>query len=377
MRIVMLSDSYIPYISGVTRAIAVAKDTLASMGHEVSIICPAYPGAEREDGVHRLPSFRAPTNSRYYVAYPLFPGLYGAIRRAKPDVIHIHSPYNLGRAGLAAGRHLGVPVVFTYHTMYNMYAHYVPLFGRSVSGMIERIALRVARSVDAVVTPSRTLAAYLTERGVRSPLFPIPHGIDVAEFQSGDPAYLRRTLAIPATSKVILTCSRLGAEKNVETLLRSFAAASKSVDAFLVLVGDGPLRGTLEALAQSLGVSGRTRFTGSVPPQRMPDLYAGADMFLFASLTDTQGLVVVEAKAAGLPAVAVGALGVNDMVVNGEDGFLCGNDPVELAMRTADLLSQPETLQTMQAAAKRNAASFSKEASAQRLLDCYQSVLFR
>ncbi len=377
MRIAMLSDSYLPYISGVTRAIATARDTLTAMGNEVTVVCPAYPGVSNEEGVHRLPSFRAPTNSRYYVAYPLFPGLWSVMRRSRPDVVHIHSPYNLGRAGLRIGRVMNIPVVFTYHTMYNMYAHYVPVLGRSVSGVIERIALRVARSVDAVVTPSKALASYLDERGVRTPLFPIPHGIDLAQFQSGDPSFLKRTLGIPETSKVVLTCSRLGAEKNVETLLRAFAAAANKVDAYLVLVGDGPLRASLEALAATLGVGDRTRFTGSVQPDRMPDLYAGADMFLFASLTDTQGLVVVEAKAAGLPAVAVGALGVKDMVIHGEDGFLCDNDAEELADRTASLLSRADLLKAMKEAARRNASSFSREASARKLVSCYESVLSR
>jgi glycosyltransferase involved in cell wall biosynthesis len=221
------------------------------------------------------------------------------------------------------------------------------------------------------------LADYLRSNHVRSPLFPIPNGIDVSEFQSGDPSYLRRELNIPPGDKVVLTCSRLGSEKNVETLLRSFALASSGVNATLVLVGDGPLRSNLESLALGLGVSDKTRFTGSVPPSRMPDLYAGADMFLFASLTDTQGLVVVEAKAAGLPAVAVGALGVKNMVIHGDDGFLCGNDPAELAERTRELLSNPDKLRSMKAAAKRNASLFSKEASAGKLLDCYRSVMSR
>ncbi len=378
MRIAMFSDSYYPYISGVTRAIAVVRETLLSMGHDVSVFCPAYPGVKPEEGVHRFPSFRAPTtNAGYYVAYPLFPGLARAVNQERPDVIHIHSPFNLGRAGLVTGKRLGIPVVLTYHTMYNMYAHYVPIFGKSVSGMVEALAFGVARAADAVVTPSGVLADYLRSHGVLSPLFPIPNGINLAEFQSGDPSYLSKTYNIPAGTPVVLTCSRLGAEKNVEVLLRSFARASEKVDAALVLVGDGPLRSSLESLARSLGISGCTHFAGSVPPARMPDFYAGADMFLFTSLTDTQGLVVVEAKAAGLPAVAVGALGVKDMVKHGDDGYLCANDPVELADRTVEMLTAPGLLSAMKERAKRNAPLFSREASAQKLLDCYGSVLKR
>ncbi len=375
MRIAMLSDSYLPYISGVTRAVSVAKGTLTDMGHQVTLFCPAYPGAVREEGVHRLPSVKAPTNSTYYVALPPFPALRKQIRKEGPDVIHIHSPFNLCRAGLNLGRQLGIPVVFTYHTMYNMYAHYVPLLGRSVSGMIEKDAIRVARKANAVITPSRVLADYLASRGVDSPLYPIPNGIDVFGFQSGDPEYLRTLLNIPQGTKIVLTCSRLGPEKNVETLLRAFAEAAGSVGAVLVLIGDGPQRKFLEGLASSLNIADKVRFMGSMPPEKMPDLYAGADMFLFASLTDTQGLVVVEAKAAGLPAVAVGALGVKDMVKHGDDGFLCENDPHELARRTVELLSDGATLATMKEAARKNASAFSKQASASKLVACYESVI--
>ena len=191
MRIAMFSDSYYPYISGVTRAVAVARETLESMGHDVSIFCPRYPGCGHETGVIRLPSFKAPTNPRYYVAYPAYPRVVGRLRLTKPDVVHIHSPFNLCKTGLSASRWLGVPVVLTYHTMYSMYAHYVPVLGGSVSGIVEGTALRVARSVDAVITPSTTLAQYLESRGIKTPLYPIPNGINVSEFQSGDPEYLR------------------------------------------------------------------------------------------------------------------------------------------------------------------------------------------
>lgn len=374
MRISMFSDSYYPYISGVTRAVATAKATLESMGHEVTVFCPAYPEASTEPGVRRLPSLKAPTNATYYVAVPFFMGLQRAVASVDPDVVHIHSPFNLGRAGMRAARKLGIPVVFTYHTMYNMYAHYVPVFGKSVSKMLEDMSFRVARSVDTVVTPSGVTAEYLRSHGVSSPVVPIPNGINVAEFQSGDPAFLRSALGISPETAVVLTCSRLGVEKNVDVLLKSFALASRDTGAALVLIGDGPQRGALQQLASSLGVSERTFFAGSVPPSRMPDFYAGADMFLFASLTDTQGLVVVEAKAAGLPAVAVGALGVKDMVKHGEDGYLCENDPRDLAARTVSLLRDPGLLQTMKEKARANAQAFSREASAGKLLECYRSL---
>ncbi len=321
MRITMISDSYYPYVSGVTRAVSTAKDTLTDLGHNVTVFCPAYPGVSPEDGVRRFPSFRAPTNSTYYVAIPGHRRMKRELLRAKPDVIHVHSPFNLSALGLRQGKKMGVPVVMTYHTMYNMYSHYVPIIGPKISSVVERTAFRAARKADLVITPSKTIARYLHEKSPSLNPVPLPNGIPVQEFQSGDPEFLSKSYGVPKGG-VVLTSGRLGLEKNLSVLLRSFAKIADKTDASLVLVGDGPLRESLKEEAHSLGLEGRAFFIGTVKPEQMPSVYAGADLFMFTSLTDTQGLVLIEAKAAGVPAVAVGELGVKDMVVDGVDGYL-------------------------------------------------------
>ncbi len=375
MRIAMFSDSYYPYISGVTRAVATMKDTLSSLGHEVMVFCPSYPDTEPETGVVRFPSVKAPTYAGYYVAIPYLPKVIQQVRRFSPEVIHVHSPFNLGMVGLRVGRHEGVPVALTYHTMYNMYSHYLPLIGPKVSRAIERAAFRVARRADAVITPSGAIARYLAERGATSKAIPIPNGIPVAEFQGGKPQYLHDNHGIPEGDPIILTCGRLGREKNLEVLLASFAKVIQKTAANLVLVGDGPLKDELKAKAESFGIRENTHFIGTVPPNMMANVYAGASLFMFTSLTDTQGLVLIEAKAAGLPAVAVGALGVADMVQDGIDGFLCQNDPNQIAEKAVSLLKQPALLAAMSENAKRTAQEFSRESCAQKLLECYRSIM--
>jgi 1,2-diacylglycerol 3-alpha-glucosyltransferase len=375
MRIAMFSDSYYPYVSGVTRAVATMKDTLLSLGHEVVVFCPNYPDAKPEIGVIRLASVKAPTYAGYYVAIPFFPTVIRQVRRFSPDVIHVHSPFNLGMMGLWAGRQQNVPVALTYHTMYNMYSHYFPLIGQSVSRAVERTAFKAARKADAVITPSGAIARYLAERGATSKAIPIPNGIPIAEFQGGNPRYLHDYHGIPAGTPIVLTCGRLGKEKNLEVLLASFAKVTQRINANLVLVGDGPLRDVLKEEAESLGIRDRTHFIGIVPPDMMTHVYAGASLFMFTSLTDTQGLVLVEAKAAGLPAVAVGALGVVDMVQDGIDGFLCPNDPDEISRKTVSLLENPALLAQMSDNARRTAQEFSREKCAQRLLECYRSII--
>lgn len=375
MHVSMWTDSYYPYISGVTRAVATMKETLSTMGHEVSIFCPDYPEVEAEDKVYRFPSIKSPTNPDYYVALPLSLRAYTEFSSLYPDVVHIHSPFNLGKYGFNLARWRNIPVAFTYHTMYRMYSHYIPVVGDKVSKAVEDAAFRVARSVDAVITPSPTMARYLQEHNAGVKVYAIPNGIPVEQFRSGDPGFLAERYGLPKDVPVILTCGRLAAEKNLNVLLDAFARLRKTTQACLVLVGDGPSRAALTDYAKALGVSSDVFFAGSVDPDLMAHVYAGADLFLFTSLTDTQGLVLVEAKAAGVPAVAVAALGPKDMIEDGVDGYLSPNDPDKIAELAAHLLNHPEVLEEMSQAARKNSESFSKEVCARRLLECYCSLL--
>lgn len=374
MHISMWTDSYYPYISGVTRSIKLTKDTLTRMGHSVSVFCPSYPEADQEPNVYRFPSIKSPTKPDYYIAVPVNPKHLMAIKELAPDVIHAHSPFNLGKMGITVGTILDIPTVFTFHTMYNMYSHYVPLIGNSIAELIEFGAIGTAKSVDAVIAPSSAIRDYLRDHGVTTDIFVIPTGIEIDQFLNGDASYIRETYGVPDDLPILLTCGRLGREKNPECLLRAFSIIRKSLDSVLVMVGDGPLREELEQLAEELNVADRVIFSGKVNPDLMPHFYASADLFMFSSLTDTQGLVIAEAKAAGLPCVAVGALGVKDMVAHNVDGFLCDNDPSCLAQKALLLLENPSLMDTMRTNALCNAHNFSIEKTCARLVECYETV---
>ncbi len=376
LHVSMWTDSYYPYISGVTRAVATMRDTLFSMGHQVSVFCPDYPDVEEEDQVFRFPSIQSPTNRDFYVALPLSLKAYVHFASPLPDVVHIHSPFNLGKHGMNLARWKSIPVVFTYHTMYGMYSHYIPVLGGKVSKVIEDAAFRVARTADVVITPSMSMASYLKEHNAGVKVCAIPNGIALEQFRSGDPHFLERRCDLPRHVPVVLTCGRLGAEKNLNVLLDAFFRVQKKVpDACLVFVGDGPLKPALMDHAKALGIENHVYFAGSVHPSQMAHVYAGAHVFLFTSLTDTQGLVLVEAKAAGVPAVAVAALGPKDMIKDGIDGYLGPNDPDKIAELTVYLLKHPSVLERMSQAARENSEYFSKEACAERLLQCYYSLL--
>ncbi len=370
----MWTDSYYPYISGVTRSVATTKQTLSSMNHDVSVFCPSYPDATYEEGVYRFQSIKAPTKPDFYVAIPTNPKHLITLNEISPEIIHIHSPFNLGKMGLRMGTLLDIPVVFTYHSLYNMFSHYIPIIGHMTSELIESRALITARRVDALIAPSTAIRDYLLEQNIETQIFVIPTGVDVDRFRHGNPQYIQNTFNIPAQLPILLSVGRLNQEKNPETLLKSFSLAQKRKDCFLVMVGDGPMRKTLNQLAKDLNIDHRIIFTGKVPPHIMPHMYASSDIFLFSSVIDTQGLVIVEAKSAGVPCVAIGALGVKDMVENKVDGFLCENDPEDIADKTLILLNNRELLSRMKRNALVNSDKFSLEHSCAKLVNCYTSI---
>jgi len=370
----MWSDSFYPYVSGVTRSLADTREHLKALGHEVLVFAPGYPGAPQEEDVFRFPSVPAPTNPEFYITLPFSPGLGRFLLNHQPDLVHIHSPFTTGRLGMRAARKLDLPVVFTYHTMYALYTHYSPVGGKFIKGIVASYSIAVANRADLVIAPSTAVRKYLLASGLRKPVEVLPTGIRLRDFAGNEGRYLANSGLIPPGRPVVLTAGRLAREKNLDVLMEAFAVM-KDREAILVLAGDGPARSHLQAKAQALGVSNRVFFLGKVPPAVMPRVYASADVFVFTSMTETQGLVIAEAKAAGLPVVAVGALGVTDAVKDEEDGFLLPNDPLAIA-RTVDLLLSDSGLRRrMSSRARQNAESFSLERVTAELLKCYEKLV--
>lgn len=370
----MWSDSFYPYVSGVTRSLAETRESLKGLGHEVLIFAPGYPGALPEEDVFRFPSVPAPTNPGFYLALPFAPGLGRYLNRRRPDVVHIHSPFTAGRMGIRVAKKLDLPLVFTYHTMYALYTHYSPVAGNLLKNTVASYTVAVANRADLVIAPSTAVREYLAGLGVKKPVEVLPSGIKLQDFADRDSEYLRRNGIVPPGRPVVLTAGRLAREKNLDVLLEAFAA-TKVKDAVLVLAGDGPIRRNLESKAQALGIQDRVFFLGKVPPSVMPDVYASGDVFLFTSMTETQGLVIAEAKAAGLPVVAVGALGVTDAVKHEEDGFLLPNDVLAIASALDLLLSDPERRRRMSSRARENAKAFSMDRIARELLEIYERLV--
>lgn len=379
MNIAIFSDSYRPYVSGVVRSIEAYTRALAAQGHRVYLFVPRYrrsSPAGDEAGIFRFCSLPAPTNRDFALAIPLARGLVPLLRRLQIQVVHVHSPFLMGELGHWAGRRLGVPVVFTYHTLYEEYAHYVPLpFGLSRRAA-RWFSRRFCNRCDLVITPTPGIQQILRSYGVTSPLLALPTGISLAPFRQADPAWLRRHLGWAETGlEILLFVGRLGKEKNLEFLLRAFDRVHRQRPGTrLVLVAGGPEEHNLRRLARELGLEGAVLFAGPVPPEQVPAYYAGADLFVFASVTETQGLVLVEAKAAGLPVVAVNASGSRDVVADGCDGVLVPANEAAFAQAVLQLLADRPRLQAMGDRARANAEQYDMSRLAEQLAQAYQGL---
>lgn len=385
----MFSDSYTPYISGVVRSIQTLRRGMEQAGHEVYVFGPRYPtglGADpdpaEEARVVRFPSVAAPLYPAFRIPLPRRAQVREAVARLHLDVLHTHTPFVMGRMALQAARSLGLPLCFTFHTRYDVYLrHYAPGAGAVLVPALNAYVRRFCDACDLVIAPTRAIARKIEELGVRSPVEVVPTGVPVDRFAAGDPAERRRTrlqLGLGPEDVVLLYTGRLSREKNLPLLLEAFrrlAAAVPSVR--LVLVGDGPLRETLQRSVADWGLSGRVRLTGAVAPDRIATFYRAADLYVFPSVTETQGLVVVEAMAAGLPVVAVASEVSEEVLADGRAGLVVAPSADELARACRRLVEDDALRREMGRAAQQAARGYDSDQVLKRILGLYEALRAR
>lgn len=377
MKIAVFTDSYRPYTSGVVHSIETFKTELEALGHDIYIFAPAYPNhREPEERIFRFFSLPAPTNKDFTLAIPFHGRLKSILRTWQPDLVHVHSPFLLGRLGARQARVLKKPLVFTFHTLYEEYVHYFP-FARPITKKATRFIVRnFCNRCDLVIAPTPVIQEYLKNIGVRVPVKSIPTGIELDEFSCADRTWLRNRYRIPDEDKILLFVGRLGQEKNIGFLLETYLKVHREFPRTrLILVGGGPEEKALKNRVGQEGLAGQVIFTGKIPKEEVAKYYAGADLFVFASVTETQGLVIAEAKAAGLPVVAVKAFGAREMVADGQDGFLTELNQDEFVEKILVLLNNERLREKFALQARLNAGKLSARNCALSLLESYQALL--
>jgi len=378
MRVGLFTNNYLPFRGGVTTAVETLRQGLEGLGHRVWVFAPAAAPPHLDPPfVFRYPSIPAPTYPGFWLPLPVSRRLGRLARALALDVVHVHHPFLLGVTGRRLARRQRRPLVFTYHTRYEKYAHYVPLPQRLVRGLAVRLACRFADSADLIVAPSDHVADTLRQRGVSAPVTVIPTGVDLELFSPGSRERARRRLGLPGDGLICLYTGRLDREKNLERVLDSFESVAAAVTtATLHLVGKGSHSQALEQRAAALRAGRRIVFHGGLARESLPDYYRAADLFLFASETETQGLVLAEAHACALPAVAVRASGVDEVVTDGETGFLTKGETGEMADAAIGLLLDTGRRAAMGQAARRLAeARFSARTQVEAMVAHYEALV--
>ena len=379
-RIGLFSESFQPVQNGVTTSVLTLVAGLRARKHRVWVFAPAHQQQrQQETNVLRFPSFVTAFNREYPLAYPFLPRLALAahFHRLRLDIVHTHTPFVLGLTGANLALSRGVPLVTTYHTLYSQYSHYLPFLPDSVTQtLLEYYLPWYYNRCAEIICPSHVAAEALRGQGVERPITVIPTGIPLPPTEAIGPAAresLRARLGFSSQTPLLLYAGRLAQEKNIGWLLEVFARVRSCLpETRLALAGGGPHREELEAQAAALGLNGSVLFLGPVSRREINTLYAAADVFCFPSPSETQGLVIGEARAAGTPCVVVDAGGAPETVRDGEEGFrVPADDPDGFAARITQILQQPELRSRLRAAAQRKAREFTPSRMVSRVLQVY------
>jgi 1,2-diacylglycerol 3-alpha-glucosyltransferase len=378
MRVGIFTESYPPLINGVSTSIQTLSAHLEQAGHDVFVFTSRYPHYRDErKGVFRYPSVNAIVEPDYVLPITFSPRIARIIPTLKLDIVHSHSPFFLGLLARRVARSFGLPHVATNHTLYTEYAHYLPLpTVGATRWLLVRWMHDFYNSCDRVLAPSHLTQHVLEGYGVRTPVSVVPTAIPAPPYVLQRPPETKHEFGLPPDARLLLYVGRLAPEKNLDLLLRAFALiAAKTNDTYLILAGSGKSRGVLEARARALGIHRRTRFVGFLGRTKLDPLYQASDLFLFPSRTETQGLAVGEALAAGLPCIVVNAGGAPESVRDGVDGFLVADDAKAMAERTLVLLADSARRQRLSEEAKRGAQSRTSENVGGRIAAVYEELI--
>jgi 1,2-diacylglycerol 3-alpha-glucosyltransferase len=381
MRVLMVSDVYFPRINGVSTSIETFRSTLPEQGISTCLVAPRYGGEPDLPGIRRVPSRTVLKDPEDRLAH------YRALRRAvleaaeDCDLIHIQTPFAAHYAGLHAARRLGKPVLATYHTLFEEYLqHYVPMLPATwLRGLARRFSRSQCNDLDAVIVPSSAMAERLRHYGVTKPLHVLPTGLPDSVFRPGDRDAFRARHGIAPDRPVALFVGRVAHEKNIGFLLEAAARVARDrPDILLVIAGEGPARPALERQTQMLGLEGNARFLGYLDRrEELPDAYAAADIFVFASRTETQGLVLLEAMAQCCPVLALSIMGTADILGPDRGCRVAADDPAAFASDWLALMGDKDGLRRLGGEAREYAKEWRADHLARKLAGLYGEIAGR
>jgi 1,2-diacylglycerol 3-alpha-glucosyltransferase len=377
MRIGMFTDVYKPHVSGITNYISLNKKYLEELGHEVFVI--TFGDEDYQDEEPRV--IRSPgmplLETGYYLSLRYSHEARQVMRTL--DIGHAHHPFLSGTLALRFCKPRGIPLVFTNHTRYDLYAQaYLPVLPNVIGETaLEAYLPSFCRSCDLVIAPSPGMREVLQRFGVTSPIEVVPNGVDLAPYRHFVEPIDRAGLGFSDNDILLVYSGRIAPEKNLAFLLRTFSGLSQAYDNVgLLIVGDGPERDNLQDRVNLMGIASRVCFTGMVPYTEVPRYLAASDAFVTASVTEVHPLSVIEAMACGLPVLGIQSPGIGDMIEDGVTGFLIQEE--DLAAFTAKMVrmvTEHDLRHTMSQKARQAVEAYAIERTAQMLQESYKQVI--
>jgi glycosyltransferase involved in cell wall biosynthesis len=345
MNILFISDVFFPRVNGVSTSINTFATELRALGHQVTLIAPSYTDEDKqEEWIVRVPSHKIYFDPEdRLMNFGKLKALLPWIRDKHFDVIHIHTPFTAHYVGIHFGKKLDIPVVETYHTFFEDYLHhYLPFIPQFISRKLARtISRRQCNAVDGIVSPSKPMLDVLKQYGIKTPAEVVATGLDDSSFASVDGEHFRMSHDIPLTQPMLLFVGRVAHEKNIGFLLEMHVELIKNhPDALLVITGEGPAEESIKQSIEKLGISNKVRMIGYLDRgHELIACYKAADIFVFASKSETQGLVLLEAMAQGTAVVAIAELGTKSILIEGEGVLIAKDDINDFADKVSALLS--------------------------------------
>ena len=378
MNIVMFTNTYIPHVGGVARSVQGLTAALRSMGHRILVVAPVFKGmGGNEIDVLRIPAVQRFNGSDFSVPVTLTAKVDRALEAFQPQIVHSHHPFLLGDTALRAAAYHGIPVLFTHHTQYEQYTHYMPGDSAAMKRFVIELVTGFCNLCNAIIAPSASIADILVERGVRTQIEVVPTGIDPIYFSPTKNNVLRLQLGIPGDAFAIGHVGRLALEKNLDFLGHAVCNyMDQNPLSHFLLIGKGPAQQEMVNLFENRGLSSRVHLLGILDREELAAAYRSMDVFVFASRTETQGLVLAEAMAAGTPVVALDGPGVRDIIRDGKNGrLILQEDPDQFSAALqclADLSSSDQ--EKLRREARRTANEFSVKKSAGKMVALYSKL---
>jgi glycosyltransferase involved in cell wall biosynthesis len=372
----MMTNTYKPHVGGVANSVATFKEALTKRGERCLVVAPHFDNEEEEDEVLRVNALQNFNGSDFSVSFPA-PTLLSDIKASfSPDIVHSHHPFLLGNSALRISALENIPIVFTHHTLYERYTHYIPGDSKVLQDLAVKLSVAYANLCSCVIAPSESIRDLLIERGVHKEIRVIPTGIDVESFHTASlDRALHEELGIGEDDFVIGHVSRLANEKNQHFLCRCVAAfLAKRENAKFLLIGDGDIREELGAIFREEGVQSQVIFIGVAKSDKLKKLYKRMDLFAFTSTSETQGMVIAEALSASTPVVALAASGVSEIVKDGNNGILLEQEKLEDFVDAFEFFYRRD-LGDFQKRAFQSVQSYSIEACTRALQELYQTLI--